>query len=232
MKPQAFKKAIFCSLLLAVYPGLASSGPKFMSSQETESKQGSPVRMNTLSGPTGLLTVPTAYVTPHTQVQFSTCFGREVRSVAANYGLTPGVEVGGTFLDRENADNKGVANAKVNIIPKNFEWFEIGVGVIDGGDAIERTFFVVASANFPMQDKQGGHISGVRLHVGTGTGAFNEKLIGGAEIVLNEQFSLVGEWDTENFNAALRYVHDNTFRLQIGFQNNQIFFGATYGLKF
>jgi hypothetical protein len=187
---------------------------------------------NTLFGPTGLIRVPTAYVTPHSQVQFSASFGKDLRGPAANWGITPGVEVGGAFMDREGLSNKAIANAKVNIIPQNFEFFEVGVGVIDAADAISRSYYVVGSADFEVPRRVEQRAIGFRLHAGVGTGMFEENLIGGGELVFDRQFSVIGEWDAENFNAVLRYAHDEFFRIQAGLQHTDLFLGATYAMQF
>ena len=190
------------------------------------------IRFNTLYGPVGLITVPTAYVAPHQKVLFGTAFGRDVKTVQANWGLTPGVDVGAAYLDRDNASQKVFANAKVNIIPQNFKWFEVGVGVIDAADAINQSFYFVASADWALPEILENHAIGLRLHAGVGTGIFEEKPIGGAEVIFDKRFSLAAEWDAKNVNAVVRYAHDQGFRLQAGIQDKKGYLGATYALQF
>jgi hypothetical protein len=72
----------------------------------------------------------------------------------------------------------------------------------------------------------------LRLHLGYGTGAFREKLIGGAELFLDKWFSVIAEYNGVDTNAALRYVHDESLRLQLGIQAKVLYFSATYGLSF
>ena len=187
---------------------------------------------NTLFGPTGLINVPTAYVTQHGKVQFSTSFGEDIRGPAANYGITPGVEIGGAFIDREGRKNKGIANAKVNIIPANFDFFEVGVGVIDAADAITRSYYVVGSADFAIPRAVEDRAIGFRLHFGAGTGMFEDEFIFGGELQLDPKFSIIGEYDAKDFNGVLRYSHDRNFRVQGGVQGSELFFGATYLLEF
>lgn len=188
--------------------------------------------MNTIYGPTGLIVVPTAYVTADNHVNFSASFANELRGPAVNWAVIPGVEVGGAFMDREGADNKLIGNAKINIVPKNFDFFEVGIGVIDAADAISQTFYFVGSAALDVPRVAEEKAIGFRVHAGAGTGLFKEKLFGGAELVFDERFSVVGEWDTKNFNAALKYVHDSGFRIQLGFHHTNLYLGATYGLRF
>jgi hypothetical protein len=190
------------------------------------------VRMNTLFGPTGLLTVPTAAVTPYRQAQFGTSFARDHQTIALNYGLVRDVEVGATYVGRDTANNEFLANAKVQIIPSNFNWFELGIGVIDATDAINRTGYLVMSADFGVPHGLEDRAVAFRVHLGAGTGIFDNSVFGGAELRLNRRFSLVGEWDTSDLNGALRYTHGDAFRLQVGVRDLRAFLGATYGLTF
>lgn len=190
------------------------------------------IRFNTLYGPVGLITVPTAYVAPHQKVLFGTAFGRDVKTAQANWGITPGVDVGAAYLDRDNASQKLIGNAKINIIPQNFKWFEVGIGVIDATDMIDQTFYFVASADWALPEILEGHAIGFRLHAGVGTGMFEEKPIGGAEVILDKRFSVAAEWNAKNVNATFRYAHDQGFRLQAGIQDKKGFLGATYALQF
>lgn len=212
---------------------VAAAGAGEPSPQVVRGTRGALSSSNTLYGPTGLITVPTAYVAADRAVQFSGSFGDGIRGPAANYGIIPGVEVGAAFLDRDGADDKVIANAKVNIVPQNFNWFEVGVGVIDAADAVGRSYYVIGSADLVVPDPLRDDAVGLRVHAGVGTGMFEEKLIGGGELTLDrERFSVVGEWNSDFFNAALRYVHDANFRIQAGFQAKKFFLGATHILRF
>ena len=193
--------------------------------------------VNTFYGPTGLMLVPTAFVTPANQVSFGASFGSEMRGPSANWGATPGIEIGGAFIDREGADNKAIANAKVTIVPQNFDWFQIGIGVIDAVDAINTTVYVVGSAtwkppNWNLGSELGGRPVGLILHAGAGTGLFDEQFIAGAELILGDNLSIIGEWDSDNVNGALRYVHESSFRIQLGILQRHLYLGATFGFSY
>ncbi len=190
------------------------------------------IRVNTLLGPTGLITVPTSTTTRFERFQLGTSLGREVRTVSLNWGIFDSVEVGGTFVDREGARNKVIATGKVLLIPQNFDWLEVGFGVIDPFDAIESTVYGVASVNVRVPTNAPEEVVGLRLHVGYGTGFFRDKIIGGGEVFLDRNFSLVGEYNGVNTNGALRYVYDNNLRIQLGIQDKVIYFSTTYGLSF
>ncbi|MBM3496351.1 MAG: hypothetical protein FJX72_18815 [Armatimonadetes bacterium] len=211
----------------ALIPGAAQADDDIRAQDDTAR-----ARFNTLYGPVGLITIPTAYVAPNRKVLFGTAFGRDVKTVSANWGLTPGVDVGAAYLDRDSATQKVFGNAKVNIIPQNFKWFEVGVGVLDVADTMDQTFYFVASADWALPDLLAEKAIGFRLHAGVGTGMFKDKPIAGAEVIIDKRFSIAGEWNAKNVNAAFRYVHDNGFALQAGIQDTKGFLGATYTLQF
>lgn len=194
--------------------------------------------MNTLFGPTGLIATPTAYVSEHNSIQFGAFFGDDISGASGNYGLIRYVEVGGAFLDRTGASDKAVANAKVTIIPQNFRNFEIGIGVVDAFDAIDQTFYVVGSADLVTPEwrvnVRGERFStiGLKVHAGVGNGVFDEELFAGGELLFTKNVSLVGEWDTKDFNAAIRYAHGDYFNVQAGFFKSDFFLSATTTLRF
>lgn len=190
------------------------------------------IRINTSLGPTGLITVPTAYEALHERVQFGMTLKRDERTVTLNYGLLPNFEVGGAFVDRNGMRNKLIGNVKVRIEPANFDWFQIGIGVQDGFDAVKRSFYAVASADWRVPTQFEDQWFGLRLHAGAGSGVFKEKLIGGGEIILGSKLSLIGEWNGDTFNAAARYVHDKAFHLQVGVVDNNSYLSAGYELRF
>ncbi len=190
------------------------------------------IRFNTLYGASGLITVPTANTTRVERFQLGTAFGKDIRTVSLNWGIFDSVEVGGVFVDRQNAANKVLATGKVTIIPQNFEWLELGFGAIDPANAINRTYYGIASVNVSVPERAGERVVGLRFHLGYGTGLFRDKVIGGGEIFLGEQFSLIGEYNGRDTNGALRYVHDDSLRMQLGIQGKVIYFATTYGLSF
>lgn len=190
------------------------------------------IRFNTLFGSTGLITVPTSTTTRHERFQLGTAFGKDICTVSLNWGIFPSIEVGGVFADQQGADNKVLGTAKATIIPQNFEWLELGFGTIDPFDAIERTAYGIASVNVKVPTCVEKEVVGLRLHLGYGTGVFRDKIIGGGEVFFREQFSIVAEYNGVDTNVALRYVHDESLRLQLGTQGKVLYFGATYGLSF
>lgn len=190
------------------------------------------IRVNTLLGPTGLITVPTSTTTRVERFQLGTAFGKDIRTVSLNWGIFDSIEIGGTVVDRNNQNSKVIGAAKVTIIPQNFDWLELGFGTIDPFDAIEKSFYGIASVNVRVPTEAPESVVGLRLHLGYGTGIYRDKIIGGGEVFLNNQFSVVAEYNGADTNAALRYVHDDALRMQLGTQAKVIYFSTTYGLSF
>ncbi|MEJ5250855.1 MAG: hypothetical protein HPY54_00575 [Chthonomonadetes bacterium] len=191
-----------------------------------------PSRMGTVYGPTGLFSVPTADVLSARKFQIGTHFGRDLSTVALNAGIANFVEVGVAYLDRDNADNRTIASAKVQFIPTGFENLKIGVGVIDVAKAVERTGYLMLSTRAKVPPEAEDTVSQIILHAGYGTGLFREKIIGGAEGVLDPKWRVILEYDGDNLNGGLRYSHDEYLRLQAGVWRNQLFFSAGYTLEF
>ncbi|MCX7992185.1 MAG: hypothetical protein N2651_00815 [Fimbriimonadales bacterium] len=190
------------------------------------------IRVNTLYGTTGLITVPTSTATRAERFQLGTALGKNIRTVSLNWGIFESVEVGGVVVDRNNQNNKIIATGKVTIIPQNFDWLELGFGTIDPFDAINNTVYGMASVNVRVPSQAPEQVVGLRLHLGYGTGIYRDKVIGGGEVFLNNQFSVVGEYNGVDSNFALRYVYDDNLRVQLGTQAKVIYFSTTYGLSF
>jgi hypothetical protein len=57
-------------------------------------------------------------------------------------------------------------------------------------------------------------------------------LIGGAEVLFSDRFSIIGEYDAKNFNTSLRYKSSNDVQLQAGIRDKGIFLGITSSVRF
>jgi hypothetical protein len=184
-------------------------------------------RFDTSYGPVGMIVVPTAYVSTKNRVNFGMFIGRQ-KSANANYGIINGIDIGVSVQDIPQSTIRGLLNAKVNVIPANLKYFELGIGFIDLFGALKQTFYGVATTEILSHTKVTGEFQGVRLHLGYGNGVFREHVIGGAELLLSQRMSVIGEYDGINFNYALRYVRDAAFRAQVGVGDNNLFIAASY----
>lgn len=189
-------------------------------------------RVNTFYGPEGLINVPHAYVTQRGRISIGANIARD-HSVTGNYGFLDGVSVGGAYYEREGlSEGKFLLNGKIHIVPANFNNFEIGVGMIDALDRLERSFYGVASAEIGVPAQLTDTFNGVRVHAGYGTGVFGDHIIGGAELLFARRLSFIGEYDGKDVNIAARYVRDEGFRMQTGIRNKGIFFTMSYAFDF
>ncbi len=204
--------------------------------QVTEGTRQPLTRTNSMYGPTGLISIPTAYTVRRNEARVGASFSRHDRGPSANYGIIDYVEIGGAYIDRDGLTDKAIANAKVTIIPSNFRNFEIGIGVIDAADAINQTFYVIGSADLVLPNMEspgdGSLPIGFKVHAGVGTGMFRERLIGGGELLFGNRFSVIAEWDARNLNGAVKYTPNDTLSLQLGFRDKGLFFGMTSSVRF
>lgn len=203
--------------------------------QVTEGSKQPLTRSNSFYGPTGLISIPTAYTVRRNEARVGASFGKNERGPSANYGVLDFIEVGGAFIDRDGLRDKAIANAKVTIVPSNFRYFELGIGVIDVADAIDQTFYFVASADLvtPRLEAPDGSLPvGFKVHAGAGTGMFRERLFGGAELMFGNRFSVLAEYDARNFNAALKYAPNDNLSLQLGVRDSALYFGMTSNVRF
>ncbi len=192
--------------------------------------------MNTTFGPNGLINTPNAFTARQGEIRLGGTWGRDLRGPSVNYGLFKWFEVGVAGLDFDGSDDKAILSAKLTLLPRNLDRLAIGIGLIDPFDAVETTVYVVASMEVtpprisaPTDDTMA---IGMRLHLGVGSGIYKEKLFAGAEVLFSDRFSLVGEWDSRNLNASLRFKSNNDVQVQGGVRDKRLFFGITTSLTF
>jgi len=198
-----------------------------------QSRTISPNYGKSIWGPTGLIFIPTAFVTGTGELNWGASFSEDFNTINVNYGLVKDVEVGLAYLDRDGGDNKVIANGKFYIVPANSNQFRLAVGVMDAADSIDQTFYVVGSIPLITPDfalNQGA--VGLIAHVGVGSGYFDGEPFAGAELYFAQGFSLAGEWDTRNVNLGLRYDFNPEFSIQVGSYSSSAFFKLGYTKRF
>ncbi len=191
-------------------------------------------RMNTFHGPTGLLRVPTAFVAVQNNAQYGVALRENERAASVTYGITDYAEIGATIVDQDGRSNKAIVSGKINVIPSNIGWFQLGLGAIDPFDVYDDSYYIVASTGILGAPKGLEERSiGLRLHLGYGTGIYREDPIGGAELFLDERFSAIAEYDGDDFNFGLRYSHRRQpFRILVGVADTDFFLSSTVSLEF
>jgi hypothetical protein len=199
---------------------------------ESEERQTNDIlraRVNTTLGPAGLIRVPHAYVATRNRVLLGAHLGHD-DSVTGNYGLVRSIDVGASYVETDGGDDDILLNGKVNIMPGNFKHFELGLGIVDLLDNLDQTFYFMVSWEKVSPDwLTKNRFLGMRLHAGFGSGVYSDNIIGGGEFLLSRRISVIGEFDGSKVNAALRYIPDESLRMQVGLEKNGIFFSTTYG---
>jgi hypothetical protein len=181
----------------------------------------------TLYGPSGLITIPDAYVTPHNHVLVGTHIGHDI-SGAAHYGLLRSLDLGVGVVTLRNSDTNVLFNAKVNVVPSNIRHVQLGLGFIDLFDTLHQTFYLVASAEWIPAKFLEGEGVGFRAHLGGGTGVFNNNVMGGGEFLFARRFTLLAEYNGRYLNGGLRYMNTQALGIQIGLARGGIFFSTSY----
>jgi hypothetical protein len=170
--------------------------------------------------------VPHAYAATPKRLVVGTYIARDV-SASANYGILRGLDVGAAYVNPDDGDGEVLANAKFNVVPSNFGRVELGLGFVDLFDMLDQSFYIMASAEWlPKQLER--HVTGLRLHLGYGTGLFDDSLLGGGEFLLSRRLAAIAEYDGSHVNAALRYIRDEGFRMQLGLARSRLFFSTAY----
>jgi hypothetical protein len=231
MKQRKGLTLLLAALTLVVGVGGVASAQEEGESASKETLENLRGRFTSIFGPVGLIRIPTAYTTPAKNGQVGMTISPDLRTVAANYGIIRSVDVGVTVADRSRNHVKGLFNAKVNIIPSNFDRFQLGIGFIDLFDALNQTFYAVGSVDVFTTTIQ-NQVYAMRAHGGFGSGLFRDKFIGGVELLLTRQFSLVGEYNGDNFAFGGRWTPGQNFGFQIGVQDENIFVNSTYNVRF
>lgn len=209
------------SLIVAV----AAAGPVTAQLTSAPSDDLLNAHISTLYGPTGLAKVATAGNVDPGSVEVGTSYGDQF-SATANYGLLESLEVGVGVMDRPGDSDAVLANAKVSLVPSNLKGFVLGLGILDAFDQADRTVYAIASLDLitPSETRKW---SGLRGHLGYGTGLYNKTIIGGAEAFLSRKVSVIGEYDGEDANVGVRFVHNKAVRLELGYQDSKFYFSTS-----
>lgn len=196
------------------------------------------VRMNTILGPTGLITVPTASAAPESQVQVGAAYTEDLWSASANVGIPlegqVGVEVGAAYLDYDWGDEDVIGSAKVNIGADAAGRYQVGIGIVDFTDEVESSGYIVVSTDLlAPPDAWAEDTLAVRGHLGYAGGIYDDSLIGGVEVFLSRGMSIIGEYNGDDVNAALRFADSaQPIRIQAGVADSDFFVSATAAFNF
>lgn len=180
-------------------------------------------------GPTGLLNTPTALTTPMLSYDAYFHAGENFLTYGANFGVTSALELGGTIFDPDNGGNEALFNGKYTLTRDTIATPGIAIGVIDVTDSIDTSAYLVLTKGFGRVALGGGSGFGLRAHAGYGTGIFDDNVFGGAELLLGDRLSIIGEYDGLDFNFGASFRVGHGVQIKGGlFDGDQFAAGISY----
>jgi len=204
-------------------------------------------------GSTGLVYTPSAMITPPLKINggvHRVDFDETQTVYNANVALASNIELGVARIQdvapafgatNQVYTNETIVNGKYKLDLSS--WLggikaapEIAVGVWDAADSVNRSFYLVASMDLDVAKVAG--VSGLKAHIGfaeseraTKNGDLKlggmDGLFAGIEFVPVRNALLQVEYDTEDFNAALRYFPTPLVALEVGLIDGELGFGAS-----
>ena len=163
-----------------------------------------------LLGPTGLVLTPTADTLGMTQwavgvAGVSADDGPDVSLGCVSLGVGAGLEVGLTREKLEGADAETLVNAKLAIIRPPVGEVAVPVGMIDIGDEVERTTYIVLSHTLGAGVvRKVGPVALPQVHVGVGDGMLDGMFVG-LSTVVGDRATLMAEYDGDQVNVGARF---------------------------
>lgn len=204
-------------------------------------------------GSTGLVYTPSAMITPPLKVTGGAHwvdFDQSQTVFNANVALASNLELGiGRIQDAAPAigavnqrfTDETVVNGKYRLDLSR--WLggitaapDVAVGVWDAADSINRSFYIVASMNLDVAKVAG--VSGLKAHVGFAESERDTKngelklggmdgLFGGIEFAPVRNALVQVEYDSEDFNASLRYFFTELVSVEVGLIDGELGIGAS-----
>lgn len=167
----------------------------------------------TISGPTGLITIPTADVIQPGQFNIAGFVMEDDATIVINGAPFSGLEVGVGV--RNSGESVGFLNAKYQVVPETKEYPGVAVGGVDLSDSSRagRSLYVVVSKTLPE--------FGLRGHIGVETPG--DPLFAGVSKVLNTvSVSRPGEKSLALQTTLLAEIHgdDPSVGLQLRLSPN------------
>jgi hypothetical protein len=169
---------------------------------------------------TGLIGIPTGDVLNVKGFNFSAfrlegekINNRKIRThiYSINYGIIEGLEIGGGTIDKDDPDISGITvlQGKYKIVKETTTNPNLSIGVIYGSrgkkDNPEKeyvTIYAVVSQNLSWPEKFVKKF-GIRATLGIGNEIL-DGVFGGLEFKVGEYTKLICEYDTEDYNFAVR----------------------------
>jgi len=195
--------SLCCALLaLGLLVGSAAASPSFF-------------------GYTGLVRIPTADALDKEEYNAAAFAvnvdeGEDYTVFAANLGLIPQLEVGFARVKPDEASGETWLNAKYAFAPETNRNPAIAGGVVDFTGETDTTAYIVLSKSFPRHYKTAlGEIASPRAHIGVGGGQL-DGVFAGLSATLGDRFTLMAEYDSDDFNWGARLAIGDEWRVHFG----------------
>jgi hypothetical protein len=183
-------------------------------------------------GISGLINTPTAEVSPMRSYDVHVHGTDNIIAYGLNFGITKGLEISGTVLDPDFGGSRTLANAKYRLAEEKGSSPAIAVGGMDLADTLDLSVYGVLSKGFGKVALGGRSGLGLRAHVGYGSGAFNDNLFGGVELLWSDRLTLMGEYDGSDFNFGGRFGVGTGVHLDLGILDGKFGAGIAYSAGF
>ncbi len=176
-------------------------------------------------GQSGLLLTPTAD-TLGGALRVSGAFHHitDTASVSSvTVGLPGGLEVGGLFYDFPAGGRKGefTGSAKWQL-PFKPCGFDVAAGWWDVADKVDGSPYAIVSRQVTLVNDLP-----LRLHAGWGGGIYGDKIIGGGDLLLDQNLAVMAEFDGRDLNGGIRWTLPPRFRVDAGYIRGEMGVGAS-----
>jgi hypothetical protein len=184
-------------------------------------------------GATGLLNTPTADVLRHREWNVHVHGTDDFVTYGANFGIVENLEIGVTAFDRNHGGGTdALINLKYRLLPETKSVPAIAVGAVDVTDEFNvdpSIYLVVSKALGKLSSGAGGYQ--LRGHVGIGQGIY-DGVFGGLDLILTPRVMLIAEYDSDDFNAGVRFGLTPEVRADLGVLNGKFGAGLSYTAAF
>lgn len=187
---------------------LALAVPAFAQDVETVARPNTEGRVPNFLGSTGLLYTPSAYTQGEAAGSLYLAGNSDFFGGGAVAGISDRLEIGVGVIDFDDdlgGDTEVLVNAKFQLLKETNQLPALSVGVVDAFDQLDLdpSWYVVASKFFTRSQTDADFA--LKGHVGFGGGLYDEEVFAGAELMWQNNVSLLAEFINSDFNVGGRY---------------------------
>ncbi|MDO8588709.1 MAG: hypothetical protein Q7T82_16900 [Armatimonadota bacterium] len=131
-----------------------------------------------------------------------------------------------------NGFDKITVGVEAGVLPETLVTPGVGIGIRDVTDELERSYYLAVTKMLPLSDKVPLPIHDIKLHGGFGINGELGGFFVGGQIGLPMNLVAYAEYDSENFNAALKWIPIPKIGLKVYTLDSEFFYGADIKLAF